>query len=434
VTAAAPSLPPGPRWPRAVQTLAWGARPGPFMLRCRARYGDTFTLRIAQEGHWVMTCDPDTVQQVFKGDSRLLHAGEANKVLLPVVGRHSVLLLDEQEHMSQRKLLLPPFHGKRMARYGELIASATERELEGWPTGQPFQLRPRMQAVTLEVIIRAVFGIRDEERVALMRQRLSESLELTSDVRAMLALAVLGPERLYRWRFFQREFGSVNELVLDEIGRRRDASDLEERDDILSLLLQARHEDGRPMGDAELRDELMTLLVAGHETTANALAWAMERLVRHPDKLARLSEEAAAGEDEYADAVVKETLRLRPVLPIVVRRLQEPMEIGGQLLPAGASITPCIYLVHRREDIYPEPHRFRPERFIERPAGTYTWIPFGGGVRRCLGASFAVFEMKTVLATMVTRLRLRPVDQRPERVGRRAITLVPARGAEVVAA
>jgi cytochrome P450 len=434
VSAATASLPPGPRWPRAVQTIAWGARPGPFMLRCRARYGDMFTLRIAQEGHWVLTSDPDAVQQVFKGDSRLLHAGEANKVLLPVVGRHSVLLLDEQEHMAQRKLMLPPFHGKRMARYGELIASAAERELETWPSGTAFQLRPRMQAITLEVIIRAVFGIRDEQRVALMRQRLSDSLELTSDWQAMLALAILGPERLYRWRFFQREFDPVNELVLDEIARRRDAPDLEERDDILSLLLQGRHEDGRPMSDAELRDELMTLLVAGHETTANALAWAMERLVRHPEKLGRLTEEAAAGEDEYADAVVKETLRLRPVLPIVVRKLQEPMEIGGHLLPAGVSITPCIYLMHRRPDIYPEPARFRPERFLERPAGTYTWIPFGGGVRRCLGAAFAQFEMKTVLTTLVTRLQLRPVDERSERVGRRAITLVPKRGAEVVAA
>jgi cytochrome P450 family 135 len=289
-----------------------------------------------------------------------------------------------------------------------------------------------MQAITLEVIVRAVFGIRDEERVARMREALSDTLELTSDWRAMIALAVLGPERIYRWRFFQREFDHVNELVLDEIARRRETPDLEERDDILSLLLQARHEDGRPMSDTELRDELMTLLVAGHETTANALAWALERLVRHPDKLDRLTEEAAAGEDEYADAVVKETLRLRPVLPIVVRRLQEPMEIGGHLLPAGAAVAPCIYLMHRRPDVYPEPERFRPERFLERPAGTYTWIPFGGGVRRCLGASFALFEMKTVLSTLVTRLRLRPSQPSSERVARRAITLTPGRGAEVL--
>jgi cytochrome P450 len=404
------------------------------MLRARKRYGDMFTLRIAQEGHWVMTCDPDTVQQVFKGDPRLLHAGEANKILLPVVGRQSVLLLDEREHMAQRKLLLPPFHGKRMTRYGELIAESAEKELERWPLGTPFQLRPRMQDITLEVIIRAVFGIREESRVDVMRKALSDSLELTSDPLAMTALAVLGPERLYRWRFFQREFDRVNELVFDEIRARRHATDLEERDDILSLLLQARHEDGSAMSDDELRDELMTLLVAGHETTANALSWAMERLVRHPEKLSRLTAEAEAGEDEYADAVVKETLRLRPVIAIVVRKLQESMEIGGRLLPAGARIVPSIYLMHRREDIYPEPSRFLPERFLDKPAGTYTWIPFGGGVRRCLGASFAMFEMKTVLATLVTRLQLRPADSQPERVARRAITFVPNRGAEVVAA
>jgi cytochrome P450 family 135 len=433
MSAAAPSLPPGPRWPRALQTLAWGTRPGPFLERCRSRYGDTFTMRIAQEGHWVILSDPDAVKQVFTGDPRLLHAGEGNVILLPLVGRHSVLLLDEREHMAQRKLMLPPFHGERMTRYGELIASVAERELERWPLGAPFQLRPRMQAITLEVIIRAVFGIRDEDRLELMRERLAETLELTMDLRTMLALSLLGPQRMYKMRYFQRELDPVNAPLLEEIARRREAPDLEERDDILSLLLQARHEDGRPMSDAELRDELMTLLVAGHETTANALAWAVERLVRHPDKLVRLAEEAAAGEDEYADAVVKETLRLRPVLPLVARKLQEPMEIGGRLLPAGVTAAPSIYLMHRRPDVYPEPYRFRPERFLEQPAGTYTWIPFGGGVRRCLGGSFAVFEMKTVLATLVTRLRLRPLDERPERATRRAITLVPGRGAEVIA-
>ena len=432
MTATSPTLPPGPRLPRALQTLGWGARTGPFLKRCRQRYGDTFTLRIAQEGTWVFLTHPDAVRDVFKGDPRLLHAGEANVVLLPLVGRHSVLLLDEDEHMRQRKLMLPPFHGERMTRYRELMTAVTERELRRWPAGEPIALRPGMQAVTLEVIIRAVFGVRDEDRLELMRRRLGEALDLTTDWRSMLALATVGPQRMYRLRYFQRELDPVNELLLEEIRLRRDAPDLEERDDVLSLLLQARHEDGSAMSDAELRDELMTLLAAGHETTATALAWAVERLIRHPDKLARLTEEASAGEDAYADAVVKETLRLRPVLPIVVRRLQEEMEIAGWRLPAGAAVAPCIYLMHRRREVYPEPERFRPERFLEQPAGTYTWIPFGGGVRRCLGASFALFEMKTVLSTLVTRLNLRAADPRPERITRRAITLTPARGAEVV--
>jgi len=429
-----PALPPGPRLPRPAQTLGWVTRPGPFLARARRRYGDTFSVKIAQEGNWVMLTDPDDVQQVFTGDPRLLHAGAANVILLPLLGHHSVLLLDGERHMAQRKLLLPPFHGKRMRGYEDLMKGVAQQELERWPRGEPFPLWPRMQAVTLEVIIRAVFGVRGEDRLERMRTRLREALEITTDMRSFLAVAALGPQRVSRMRFFQRELDPVNEVLLDEIRDRRGSGDLDQRDDILSMLLTASHEDGSPMSDQELRDELMTLLVAGHETTATALAWAMERLVRHPDMLRRLAEEAEAGEDEYADAVVKETLRLRPVIPLVVRELQEPMEFGGHLLPAGARVTPCILLMHRREDIYPEANRFRPERFLEQPAGTYTWIPFGGGVRRCLGASFAMFEMKTVLQAVATQLSLSPARPEAERIRRRAITLTPSAGAQVVAA
>ena len=419
--------------PRALQLLGWRVRTGPFLERCQRRYGDMFTLHPIPRETVVVMSHPDAVKQVFTGDPRLLHAGEANTVLLPLLGRHSVLLLDEGAHLAQRKLMLPAFHGERMTRYEELIASATERELGRWPAREPISLIERMQAITLEVIVEAVFGVRGDERQAQMRERLKETLDMTGDPRSVLALLTLGPERMYRSRFFQRELDPVNELVLDEVRRRRAEPDLEQRDDILSMLLCARHEDGSAMSDAELRDELMTLLVAGHETTATALAWAVERLVRHPEKLARLTEECAAGEGEYADAVAKETLRLRPVIPMVVRRLQEPMEIGGRLLPAGVSAAPSIHLMHRRPDVYPEPTRFRPERFLERPAGTYTWIPFGGGVRRCLGATFALFEMRVVLATLVTRLRLRPAAEPSERPARRTpITLAPARGAEVI--
>jgi cytochrome P450 len=319
-----------------------------------------------------------------------------------------------------------------MQRYGELIAQVARDEIESWPRGEPFAIWPRMQAITLEVIMRAVFGIEDVARRERLRGPLATMLDWTTRPRRMAMMAVLGPERLGAVRSFRRAMEPVDELLYEEVRTRRAAGDEARGDDILSLLLEARHEDGEPMGDQELRDELMTLLVAGHETTATALAWAIERLVRHPDKLARLADEAAAGEDAYLDAVVKETLRLRPVLPIVVRVLKEPMEIGGRMLPAGAAAAPCIYLMHRRPDIYPEPQRFRPERFLERPAGTYTWIPFGGGVRRCLGASFALFEMKTVLTQVATRVRLAPDQSRSERVARRAITLVPARGARVV--
>jgi cytochrome P450 len=399
------------------------------MERCQERYGDMFTLKIASEGTWVFVTHPDAVKQVFTGDPRLLHAGEGNQVLSPLLGHNSVLLLDEDPHMEQRKLMLPPFHGERMRGYRDVMVEVTERELEGWPSGAALALWPRMQAITLEVIMRTVFGVSEAARLEQLGGALRELLEWASDLRRLMMLALLGPRRLEQLPAFRRVRERADRLLFEEIRRRRGAPDLAERDDVLSMLLQARYEDGHAMSDQELRDELMTLLVAGHETPATALAWAIERLVRHPEKLDRL----ASGDEDYLDAVVKETLRLRPVLPIVVRRLTEPMEIGGRELPAGVSVAPCIYLMHRRADVYPEPRRFRPERFLEQPAGTYTWIPFGGGVRRCLGASFAMFEMKQVLPAVARALRLEPSDAAGEKVARRAITLTPERGARVVA-
>jgi cytochrome P450 family 135 len=422
-------LPPGPSTPRPLQTIRWIFRPGAMLEDCRRRYGDMFTLRIAHEGTWVFLADPDAVKQVFTGDPRVLHAGEANIVLLPMLGHHSVLLLDEAAHMSQRKLLLPSFRGERMRGYEDTMAEVARAEIDRWPRGEPHPVRPAMQRITLEVIMRTVFGVQEEAGRRPLRDALQEALEWGSDPRRLALLASFGPRRVASMRMLRRVRDPADQLIYEEIRRRRDAADLAERDDVLSLLLQARHDDGSHMTDEELRDELMTLLVAGHETTASALAWAVERLVRHPDKLAR----ARDGEDEYLDAVCKETLRLRPILALVLRRLTEPMEIGGRPLPAGVNLAPCIYLVHRRADVYPDPLAFRPERFLEQPAGTYTWIPFGGGVRRCLGASFAMFEMKVVLRELVGRLELRPTDPRPERVKRRAITLVPERGGTVVA-
>jgi cytochrome P450 len=421
-------IPPGPSTSRLLQTVRWMYRPGPMLEHCRRRYGDMFTLRIAHEGTWVFLAHPDMAKQVFTGDPRVLHAGEANVVLLPMLGHHSVLLLDEAAHMSQRKLMLPSFHGERMRGYERTMAEVAAAEIESWPAGQPYAVRPAMQRITLEVIMRTVFGVQDGERRERLRAALAAALEWGSDPRRMALLAMLGPHRLGQLKLFQRVRGPADELIYEEIRSRRGAPDLHERDDVLSLLLQARHEDGSPMSDDELRDELMTLLVAGHETTASALAWAVERSVRTPGVLERLREDG----DDYVDAVCKETLRLRPILALVLRRLTEPMEIGGRLLPAGINVAPCIYLIHRRADIYPDPYAFRPERFIERPAGTYTWIPFGGGVRRCLGASFALFEMRVVLRELVRRVELRAADPQPERITRRAITLVPERGGEVV--
>jgi cytochrome P450 family 135 len=432
--AAAPvdGLPPGPDWSLTRSTIRWWRRPLETLEECRARYGGMFTYRLAHEGTWVFVSDPEAIKQVFTGDPRLLHAGEANIVLLPVLGEHSVLLLDEPEHMGQRKLMLPPFHGKRMQAYGDVMAEAAGEEIERWPTDRPVRMRPRMQAVTLEVILRTVFGVDEGDRLTSLRDELRRALGVLSDRRRAIFLMFLGPKRIRQFPPFRRMMEGVDRMLYPVIEARRHDPDLTERDDILSLLLQARHEDGRPMSDGELRDELMTLLVAGHETTATGLSWAIELLAHHPEELARLEADLDAGNEEYLDAVIKETLRLRPVIALVLRKLVEPMEIGGRILPAGVSVAPSIYLAHRNPEIYPEPARFRPERFIEQPAGTYTWIPFGGGVRRCLGAAFAEFEMAVVLRELVARRRLRAVGE-PEHSIRSTITNVPSRGAEVLA-
>jgi cytochrome P450 family 135 len=433
---ATPSLPAGPRLPRAIQSVIWYRGAQWLMTQCQARFGDMFTLKIANEGTWVVTSDPDTIKQVFTGDPRLLHAGEANRILLPVLGPDSVLLLDDAPHLRQRKLMLGAFHGERMQRYGALMADVAAREIERWPLNEPYPLRPRMQAMTLEIVLRAVFGVSEGPRMDELRRELRGLLDTATDPFKGIALLALGPERIARVPSVRRELERVNGPIYAEIAERRTASDLAERDDIMSLLLQARHEDGSPMRDSELRDELLTLLIAGHETTANSLSWAVERLCRHPAQMDRLTAEVRGGESAYLQATIQETLRLRPVISIVLRTLQEPMEFGGRLLPAGASIVPSIHLVHRRPDIYPEPEVFRPERFLEseggRAPGTYTWIPFGGGIRRCLGAAFAQFEMEVVLRELLLRRTLAPSRLESERNYRRAITETPRRDAEVL--
>ena len=427
------ALPAGPPWPTLVQTLAWMTRPKPFLRRCRDRYGDMFTVQLRSGENFVMLADPDVVKEVFTGSPEIFRAGEGNRVLLPVLGRHSVLLLDGKQHLRQRKLLLPPFHGERMQRYREIMVEATEREVATWKPGEPVEIARRMQEVTLEVIMRAVFGVTGKREVAHLRRVLLDLLEFFMHPARFVFIATLPPERLERFTQLRKMMQPVDDAIFGEIARRRGAEDLEEREDILSLLLQARDEDGQGLTDAELRDELMTLLIAGHETTATALGWAFERLLRHPEALAKATDDARGGDGAYLDAVAKETLRLRPVLPIVARRLSEPVTLGGVDLPAGADVAPCIYLIHHREDLYPEPDAFRPERFLGVKPGTYTWLPFGGSVRRCIGASFALFEMQVVMETVLRTVELQAVDATSERTGRRTITLVPARGAQAVA-
>ena len=429
-----PRLPAGPAWPTLAQTAAWMTRPKPFLRRMHERHGDVFTVGLRSGETFVVLAHPDAVKEVFTGDPDLLRAGEGNRVLLPVLGRHSVLLLDGPEHLRQRKLLLPPFHGERMQRYREIIEDAAAREVATWPAGRPMQLAPRMQEITLEVIMRAVFGVTDSREVAHLRAVLLRMVEWMMHPAMLLALATTSPDRVAGTRSFRRAMRPVDDALLAEIRARRAAPDLDEREDILSMLLQARDEDGAGLSDRELRDQLLTLLVAGHETTANGLSWAFERLLRTPHALERAVADARSGDGAYLGAAAKEILRLRPVLPIVARRLSRPATIAGHDLPAGCDVAPCIYLVHHREDLYPEPDAFRPERFLGVKPGTYTWLPFGGGVRRCIGASFALFEMEAVLGAVLRAVDLRAVTPAAEPTARRAITLVPARGAEALAA
>jgi len=372
-----------------------------------------------------MLADPAAVREVFTAPADLMHAGDANSILRPMLGPSSVLLLDGAEHMHQRKLMLPAFHGERLQRYREIMVEATDRALARWPAGEPIALRPHAQAITLEVIVRAVFGVHESSAHDRLRALLSDVLDRLTRVRRLVVIAAAGPNHPRIVELFRRELAAVDAELHRLIAERRTAPDLAERDDVLSMLLLARDEAGDGLSDAELRDELMTLLVAGHETTANSLAWAFERLSRTPGALERVAADPA-----YAEAAVRETLRLRPVIALVARRLTRDAEIAGRVLPAGAVLTPCILLVHRRPDLYPDPDAFRPERFLDRAPGTYTWIPFGGGVRRCLGATFAQMELQVVLRRIAERVVLEPVGE-PEPVRRRAITLVPARGGEM---
>ena len=425
-------LPPGPPLPMPVQTAIWSRQARRLLYASQDRYGDVFTLKILGDT-WAVVADPEAVKQVFTGDPRVFHAGEGNELLEPLLGPSSLLVLDEKRHISQRRLLLPPFHGERMQAYEAIMSAIAEREIESWPRGEPYALRPRMQALTLEIILRTVFGAREGEGLDELRDALRRYLDLLSDPKQLIPVTLLGPRRIRRLPWFRRAMDGVDRLIYAEIGARRKADDLEQRDDILSMLIAARHEDGSPMSDAEIRDELLTLLAAGHETTATSLSWAVERLVRHPDMLERLRTEALAGEDDaYLTATIQETLRLRPVISIVLRRLTEPAEVAGYKLPAGISVVPSIYLAHRNPEVYPDPQAFKPERFLETPPGTYTWIPFGGGVRRCLGASFAQFEMAVVLRELVKRRDIRPANPRPERIFRRAITETPRHNTKVV--
>lgn len=427
-------LPPGPSEPRILQTLWWLARPVSFMESCQRRFGDAFSVRfVGFQRPTVFLSDPAAIRTLYTEQSNGLPRGRTI-ALRPILGADSVLLLEGPEHIARRRLMLPPFHGERMRSYESIVEEVAAAEIASWPLGETFPLHPRMQAITLEVILRAVFGVVDEDRREQLRQRLplllSENSSLWLQLRVLFAARVQGGSDPRAG--LQQLLAEVDELLLAEIAERRTDPSLEQRQDILSLLIGARFEDGGQMSDRELRDQLLTLLLAGHETTATALAWTIDLLLRHPAQLARLTQEVKAGEqDEYLRATIAEALRLRPVVPLAGRKLAVELETDGLRLPVGTDVTPAIWLTHMRSDLYPQPREFRPQRFLEEQPTTYGWIPFGGGIRRCLGASFAEFEMRIVLQSLLRSCELRPVGRRSESIARRNVTFSPRRGTRV---
>jgi cytochrome P450 len=416
-----------------MQMLRWSFRPLPFMQQCRERFGDNFSVKfLGFERPMVMISDPAAIKALYTERAHGMPPGR-QIVLTPVVGRHSLLVLEGADHLAHRKLMLPPFHGERMRSYQPLVEEIVDAEIDSWPLRERFAIHPHMQAITLDIILRVVFGVAEGPRLQRLRELLTRVLEETaSPFTQLIGLASRRFGGRGPWAKFEGQLRAVDELLYAEISERRATGDFEERDDILSMLMSASFEDGSAMTDTDLRDQLMTLLLAGHETTATALAWTFDLLLRHAEPLARLRESLEAGEDDYLRAVISESLRLRPVVPLAGRRLAKDLSVDGLDLPAGTDVTPAIWLAHTRADTYPEPFAFRPERFLDQAPDTYAWVPFGGGIRRCLGAAFAEFEMRIVLREVLTRCELHKASPTPERIGRRNITLSPRDGTPVV--
>jgi cytochrome P450 family 135 len=428
VDAGPPNAPPSMRGSVLWRTLRFTLDPEGFFAAAQRRYGDIFALRVLGQ-RWVAIADPDAVKEVLSRGPEQVDSGEANQALSPLLGTRNLLLLDGGEHLHRRRIVLPAFHGERMRAYEEVIREAIRAEIVDWPLGEPVAALPRMQALTFSVIMRCVFGVEEGERVGQLGQVLRGMVAWVTDLHRVLFFFLIGPQRLDRLPAFRRQVERVDREILAEIARRRTMGDLSEREDILSLLIQAADEDGNRLSDGELRDELMTLLLAGHETTATLLAWAIHDLARDPVSQDRLARDGGA----FCDAVVTETLRLHPPTGGIARRLREPLTIGGYELPIGTDVVPVTLLVHRRADIYPDPWTFRPTRFLDARPPAGGWFPFGGSVRRCIGASFAQFEAKIVLEELTKALSLRSAEQRSERTGRRAIVLTPSKGARVIA-
>jgi cytochrome P450 family 135 len=434
-------LPPALPLPRLAQTLRFNIRQIEFVFRASRELGEVFRFHgIVDDDIVAVSSHPDHVRSLFTADPALAPSLTGESALRPIVGPNSVLTLTGPDHMRQRKLLLPPFHGEAVERYTAMIADAAERQIDRWPLNQPFALAPAMQSITLDVIMSGIFGIEGAPAAGTPEQGLRDAIRRVVGISTqkwaqLLELLNIGRQEPTR---LQRLFiAGLDRHLYAAIAARRGAEDAGDRSDVLSLLLSARDEDGAPMSDEELRDELLTLVLAGHETTANTLAWAFERLVRSPDAYGRLRDEVRAtggggAGDEYVEATIHEAMRVRPVIPLIGRRVQAPWQLGDWRLPAGSSVLVSIVLLHHRPDVYPYPFAFRPERFVGVKPGTYAWIPFGGGVRRCLGATLAMAEQRVVLRAVARRTDMVAADPAPEHARHRNVTMIPAQGARVI--
>ena len=422
------------------------------MESCAERFGDCFTVRFPRGYTFVFTSDPDAIREVFASDPDTLHAGKANGIFKPILGDHSLLLLDGPDHIRERRMMMPPFHGERMNTYGRVMDAIAGAAVDRWPRGRAFPAQTEMQAITLDVILRTVFGLEEGAAMTSLRDALTKFLAVGTksntisfvgrDGKVPFAAAQLALGRVTPWGRIKPLIDDVDRLLLAEIARRRAAPS--DSDDVLTMLLAAKDEAGRGLTDSELRDEMLTLLLAGHETTATALSWLLWRLTSQPEVQARLQAEVRAaardgvvpperlGELKYLDAVIKETMRLNPIIPFVARWILSPMRVAGRTLPADVMVTPCIYLTHRRPDLWPDPELFKPERFLDARVSPNHYFPFGGGTRRCIGMAFALFEMKIILCRILSRVELRPAPGYTARLVRRGIAFAPSEGMPLI--
>ncbi len=424
------TLPPGSRAPVLYQIARWVIHPLTLLRESQEKYGDVFTLRAPRDENFVVVADPDLIKQVLTADSDILLAGKGNATILePMLGKYSLLTLDGADHLRQRRLLLPAFHGERMQAYASVMTEISDASIDSWPIKQPFSLHPMMQAITLDVILRTVFGVSSTDRQNTLRARMIELLDVAMNP-WLLFPGILGLSPLaIPWLRIAKLKTRLDEALYDMIRDRRQAST--GGADVLSMMLEARDERGAGMSDVEVRDELVTLLLAGHETTATSLAWTFDQLLAHPRVLDKLRAELAAGREDYLDCVIREVLRVRPIVPLIGRHVAQPFQLGRWLLPVNTRIAPSIYLAGHRPDAYANPERFDPDRWVGVKPDPYTWLPFGGGIRRCIGMAFAQVEMRLVIQSVVMRTRMRLADG-PAAVTRRGITLAPTGGTRVI--